>query len=175
MAVLVAVASKYGSTREIAEAIGGTLRENGVDADVVQLPVGADEPGLADPGSYDAVVLGSAVYLGKWMVAARRFASDNAAALGSRPVWLFSSGPIGSPQQPVEADAVRLHGIEDALSPVEHRIFAGKLDRGVLGLTQRAVVTVIRAEDGDDRDWDAISTWATGIARSVIARSVKSG
>ena len=51
---------------------------------------------------FDAVVLGSAVYMGQWMRPARELAERSAAALAARPVWLFSSGPVGEPAKPAD-------------------------------------------------------------------------
>src|SRR3954449_8839298 len=87
MNVLVAVASKHGSTREIAEAIAGELRSMGIDADL---------RGVGDVESiagYDALILGSALYMGNWLADAKDFANRFAGCLGTRPVWVFSSGP----------------------------------------------------------------------------------
>src|SRR5690348_2839608 len=89
--VLVVVASRHGATRDIARAIGAQLEEgapgraSGVMA--VVLPV-EQHP---DPAPYDAVVLGSAVYAGRWLEPARDYVTRYAATLQERPVWLFSS------------------------------------------------------------------------------------
>src|SRR5689334_14503374 len=88
--VLVAFASKYGSTADIAEIICQTLREAGFDTDV--LP--ADQTGLVS--EYDAVVLGSAVYMGQWRKEAVTFLEANERSLSRIPVWFFSSGPTGT-------------------------------------------------------------------------------
>ena len=87
--ILVAYASKYGSTKEIAEKIGQVLTDAGFAVDV--LP--ADK--VADVAPYQAVVLGSAVYSGNWRKAAANFLKANEKALAGRPLWLFSSGPTG--------------------------------------------------------------------------------
>ena len=86
--VLVAYGSKRGSTAEIAGWIGDTLRGQGLDTEV------ADAGSVRDVTDYDAVVLGGALYEGRWHKEARRFARRHAAALSGRPVWLFSSGPL---------------------------------------------------------------------------------
>jgi menaquinone-dependent protoporphyrinogen oxidase len=91
--------------------------------------------------------------------------------LASRPVWLFSSGPIGkmaTRHEPTEPKGVT--GIRRALSPREHRVFFGawdrsKLDRSKLGLAERIVAK--RLPQGDFRDWAAIEAWADGIAREL--------
>jgi len=93
--VLVAYGSKHGATAEIAEAIGEVMREAGLDVDV--LSAGA----VKDLAPYAAVVLGSGVYVGKWLKEAAKFLEAQAAGLAQRPVWLFSSGPSGE-GDPVE-------------------------------------------------------------------------
>ena len=93
--VLVAYATKYGATAEIAEKIGQALRGAGLSADV--LP--ADR--VSDLTPYQAVVLGSAVYIGQWRKEAVKFLKANETVLAEKPVWLFSSGPSGE-GDPVE-------------------------------------------------------------------------
>jgi menaquinone-dependent protoporphyrinogen oxidase len=161
--VLVAVASRHGATRDIARAIGARLEEgaagqaSGVMA--VVLPV-EQHP---DPAPYDAVILGSAVYAGRWLEPARDYATTHAATLRDRPVWLFSSGPIGTPPYPADEphDAGPLRAITGAR---EHRIFPGRLDKQLLGFGERALVTAMRAPVGDFRDWEATRAWADTIA-----------
>jgi menaquinone-dependent protoporphyrinogen oxidase len=96
MKVLVCAASKYGATSEIAQAVADVLAERGCQVTVLPPEkVSAVE-------EYDAVVLGSAVYMGQWMKPARQLAARSGDALAARPVWLFSSGPIGEPAQPAD-------------------------------------------------------------------------
>ena len=111
--ILVTYASKYGATKEIAEKIGEVLRQAGLQADV--FPV----DGIRDLTPYKAVILGSAVYIGKWHKEAAAFLQTNEKILADRPVWLFSSGPTGE-GDPVElVDGWRLPA---ALQPVADRI-----------------------------------------------------
>lgn len=166
MKVLVAYASKYGSTREIAERIAGLLRQQGMQAQA--RPVQE----LDDLVDYDAFVVGSAVFAGHWMPEAMDFVRDNRALLAHGPVWLFSSGPIGAkakkydtPTEPKELGELRR-----ALRPWGHRVFFGawdpsKLDRGRLGLAERLIAKVL--PKGDFRDWQAIEAWAASIARTL--------
>jgi menaquinone-dependent protoporphyrinogen oxidase len=90
MSILVAYASKHGSTQGIAERIAEQLRQLGKQAEA--RPVEAVE----DPGSYEALVIGSAVYYGSWLKEATEWVHRNRAVLAQRPVWLFSSGPLGT-------------------------------------------------------------------------------
>ena len=92
MKVLIAVASKHGSTREIASAIGQELKVTNITVEVVDLTKGE----VADVGSYQAVILGSAIYAGNWLPEAKQFAQKHHDELANVPVWLFSSGPLGT-------------------------------------------------------------------------------
>ena len=161
MTVLVAAASRHGSTREIAEEIGGTLERRGLDVVVAAVE---EVDGVS---GYEAVVLGSAVYIGNWLEPARRFVDAHAAELAERPTWLFSSGPIGLPPKPEGEKAVQIEPILARSEAREHRIFAGKLDRSRLGLGERVVVRAVRADDGDFRDFEAVSDWAEEIAAEL--------
>jgi menaquinone-dependent protoporphyrinogen oxidase len=161
--VLVAVGSKHGATQEIAEAIGRVLEESGHEADV--WPVEEVE----SPAPFDAVVLGSAVYVGSWLQPAREFVDEHAAVLADRPTWLFSSGPIGDPPRPDEEHAVQVDEIRTKTAARDHRLFAGRLDKSLLGFGERAVVLAFRAVEGDFRDWEEIEAWAREIAGSLDA------
>jgi len=100
MKVLVRAASKHGATEEIAQTIGDALTARGIEVAVT--PV--DD--VASVEDYDAFVAGSAVYAGSWMKSAKEFVERNAEGLRARPVWLFSSGPVGDPPKPDEAPGV---------------------------------------------------------------------
>jgi menaquinone-dependent protoporphyrinogen oxidase len=161
--VLVAAASRHGATREIAEAIAGGLRERGVDAHASRM----DEVDALD--RYDAVVLGSAVYMGRWLSEARRFAQVNASTLSSLPVWLFSSGPVGPPTHPVPpGEAADIPVLVRLTHARGHRTFPGRLDMKQLHFAERAVARTIHAPEGDSRDWDAVDRFTGEIAEAVL-------
>lgn len=143
MTVLIAYASKHGATREIAEALQHDLRSRGFDADVLR----ADEVGGFD--DYDAVVLGSALYMGKWLPAAQALLDG----CTHERLWTFSSGPLGNPPQPAPPD----------VGP-RHHVIPGKLERHGLSLAERGIVRLVRAPYGDFRDWDAVHELADEIA-----------
>jgi menaquinone-dependent protoporphyrinogen oxidase len=161
MRVLVAAASRHGATAEIGGAIGGALRGADLEADVVDIGE------VHTVGDYDAVVLGSAVYMGHWIEPATAFAATHGADLRARPTWLFSSGPVGDPPRPTASEAVDVEEIVAATGAREHRLFAGKLDKSGLSFRERAVMRVVGGHDGDDRDWDEIQAWAESIAASL--------
>ena len=117
-------------------------------------------PGLTDRrclDGYDAVIIGSAVYMGHWLDPAKELVNRFRAALADRPVWLFSSGRVGKPSsklaQSMDQDPVDLPGMVEATGARDHRRFAGKLDRKHLSLPQRAALLVFRDLEGDFRDW----------------------
>jgi menaquinone-dependent protoporphyrinogen oxidase len=166
--VLVAVASRHGSTREIAAALARDLTGNEaaptLDLRAYAVPV-EHRP---DPHSYDAVVLGSAVYGGSWLPAAREFATASADALRTRPLWLFSSGPIGPPPFP-DAEPYDVATMTALLQPHGSAVLPGRLEPALLTFAERAVVTAMRAPVGDARDWSQVRTWAAEIAASLDA------
>lgn len=166
MKILVSVASRHGATGEIGEVIAGVLRDAGL---AVQTRSPSDVTSLDD---FDAVVLGSAVYAGRWMESARRFAQRHHEQLRARPVWLFSSGPIGVPLAPTEesADAVRLAG---DLAARDHRTFAGRIDPDALGWVERTITRMVKAPDGDFRDWEEVRSWADDIATALARTEVE--
>jgi menaquinone-dependent protoporphyrinogen oxidase len=157
MRVLVTAASRYGATGEIAQAIGEVFTERGWAAVVVppEQVQGID--------GFDAVVLGSAVYAGHWLKPARELVDRSRAALAARPVWLFSSGPIGDPPKP-EEDPVDIADIVQATKARGHRVFAGKLVKKQLRFPDRAIAAALRVPEGDFRDWEEVKAWAVEIA-----------
>ena len=168
MKVLVAVASKHGSTREIASAIAEELRNSGIGADL------EDVSEVSSIRGYDAVILGSAVYMGKWLPEAQSFPEHHRVALSKLPVWLFSSGPLGADDPQPHEDPQRLASPVGHVVPRGHKVFVGKLDAKSLGFGERIAVKMVRgsagdykAPYGDFRDWNEIREWAKEIAAEL--------
>ena len=166
--LLVVVASRHGSTAEIAAALARGVADcpAGRAAGLSAIAVPAQQ--RPAPTSFDGVVLGSAVYAGRWLDEARQYAALFADTLRHRPVWLFSSGPIGEPPFPPDEphDAAPMGALTGAR---EHRVFPGRLDEDRLSFGERAMVTAMRAPLGDFRDWAEIAAWAGRIAAAVTA------
>lgn len=171
MRVLIAHASRHGGTEGIADALGAVLRD-WVPADgddepwQVDVVAAGDIDESEDVGRYDAVVLGSAVYVGHWLEAARRFARHQESALSRRPLWLFSSGPVGDAAVPAD-EAAEVPELAERLGAQAHRTFAGRLRLADLALVERATVRGVHANEGDFRDWPAIRAWARDIAETL--------
>jgi menaquinone-dependent protoporphyrinogen oxidase len=168
MDVLVVWASRLGSTREIAERIAGRLEVAGATPRVEAASDAAIRP------DDRAVILGSAVYAGRWLKPAVAFARRNESGLVARPVWLFSSGPVGNlATRSAPVDPKEIGELRRTIHPREHRVFAGALDRADIdgagfGRIERFVAKLFVPE-GDYRDWAAIDAWADGIAGELAA------
>jgi menaquinone-dependent protoporphyrinogen oxidase len=147
--VLVTSASKHGATLDIADVIAGVLSRRGLEV--------ADKPmdEVRDLAGFDAAVIGSAVYVGKWMSEAIAFTERHAKELSAIPVWLFSSGPLGDPPKPA-ADPVTVAEIMPKVGAREHRLFSGRLDPTQLGMGEKLIVNMVRAPSGDFRDFQAV-------------------
>lgn len=157
MRVLVSAASKHGATSEVATAIAAALEAAGFPATVL---APADVSAI---DGFDAAVIGSAVYTGHWLSPARDLVIRMREPLSVRPVWLFSSGPVGEPPKPMD-DPVDIGELVALVGAKEHRVFPGLIERERLGIVERAIVAVVRAPDGDFRPWSEIEAWAREIA-----------
>jgi len=160
MKVLVTVGSKHGATAEIGQAIRDALADYGHEA--VAMP--PHEVSSLD--GYEAVVIGSGIYAGRWVGEAKQFVETHAEALQALPVWAFSSGPLGNPPKPDEMPPDGI-AMAERSGAREHRVFAGKLERAGLSIGERAIVGLVKAPYGDFRDWATIQEWVAGIARSL--------
>ncbi len=174
MTVLVTYASRHGSTTGIAERIAAGLRAAGLSVDV--RPV--DDAG--DIAGYDAFVIGSASYMFHWLKPATEFATRHRSVLVERPVWLFSSGPLGT-------DLVDKRGrdvfetsrpkefaqLQTLLEPRGDRVFFGawQADAPAVGIAERLFRLTPQSKAalpaGDFRDWPAIDAWAVEIASAL--------
>jgi menaquinone-dependent protoporphyrinogen oxidase len=171
MRVLVGFTSRHGATAEIAARIGDVLREVLTETDPTCVIDVRDLVDLRDMSGYDAAVIGSAVYLGRWTAAARMFVEHNAAELRTRPVWLFSSGPVsGVPG--ATADASEGQSLAELVGARTHRVFPGRLRVADLGFTERVAARAAHAEDSDSREWFDVAQWAVDVADDLLTTGV---
>lgn len=174
MKVLVAFASKHGSTKGIADFIGEKLRQNGADVDVL------DVNKVRDLRFYGAFVIGSALYFGHWMKDAKQFVSRNRDILSARPVWLFSSGPTGKERKDAKgrdlldtsvSGPFELEDLKQGLQVKDHRVFFGVYDEKSLGFFTRQLMKSSAIREavpiGDFRDWKEIESWSVSIMQSL--------
>lgn len=163
MRVLVAYGSKNGATAEIADAIADELRRKMLEVDC--MPVG-DAPGAA---GYDAVVLGSAVYMKRWRKEARRFLKRHADELERVPFWVFSSGPVGQQEkrEPSWEEPAKTMARAESLGVREHVVFGGRVPAEPSNFVETAMARDTPEEFRDLRDWDEIRAWARRIAGTL--------
>lgn len=159
--MLVTAASRHAATMEIAREIGAELRRAGLGPDVLPLE---DVHGLE---GYGPVILGSAIYAGRWLAPALSFVDRHRDELAARPVWLFSSGPVGDPPVPDDEPGADVADLVASIGAREHRVFPGRLDRHELSLVERAMAGLVRVPEGDSRPWPEIISWADAIAEAI--------
>jgi menaquinone-dependent protoporphyrinogen oxidase len=168
--VLVAYASRHGATAGIAERIAQRLDAKGFDT--TSVPVGEAESLEA----YDAFIVGSAAYMFHWLKDATRFVKRNSDLLAQRPVWFFSSGPLGTDLVDDKGQDVfvstrpkEFEELEPLVDIQGDHVFFGAWDPEVKpkGIGERFVRLMPATRDalpaGDFRDWDAIEAWADEI------------
>lgn len=161
MKVLVTAASKHGSTAEIAEAIGEALTEGGHETSVVPPEEVQHLEGC------DAVVLGSAVYTGRWMKPAKELPDRLGTPSRVCPCGCSPAGRSGTRRSPRRTPSTR--GGDGGHGGEGPQVFPGKLVKSELGFGEKAIVLALRAPEGDFRDWDEIRAWARGIAEELRA------
>jgi menaquinone-dependent protoporphyrinogen oxidase len=165
MTVLVAHASKRGSTAEIAETVAATLRREGLGVCLER----AEDVQSLEP--YDAVVLGSAVYMKRWRGDARHFLKKHRKTLKQTPFWAFSSGPVGDPadDNPDWNEPPKIAEKVEELGARDHTVFGGRLPVEPQGFMEKAMVESTPREYRDRRDWTQIRDWAHQIAADLVA------
>ena len=169
--MLVAYGTKHGATAEIAEAIGRTLSGAGLTVDVQRARrVRSLEP-------YRAVVLGSAVYAGRWRPDAMRLL--HRPELGARDVWLFSSGPVGEDKGDPEqlerlTKPARVEQIAARIGAHDHVVLGGMVAEDA-GFIRKKMARKTAPELRDRRDWREISAWSESIAAALSGRPVPAG
>lgn len=154
--ILVAYATRAGSTAEIAGAIAETLAARGYAVDVKPVK---EKPNLA---GYTAVVLGSAIRMGNWLPEMVKFIEANQAALAALPTALFTVHMLntGDDEASRAARTAYLKAVRPLLPDAEAVYFAGKMDFARLSFLDRAIAKMVKAVEADQRDWDAIRRWA---------------
>ena len=164
--VLVAYASKYGSTQEVAEAIAETLRESGFEVDLQLMRKVRTFEG------YASVVLGAPLYFGLWHKDALNLLSRNEDALAQRPVAIFALGPNSKDEKEMQGSRVQLDKELVKfpwLTPVNIEVFGGKYPaklRFPESLIASLPASPLHGMPASDvRDWTAIRAWASSLAQ----------
>ncbi len=158
--VLVAYASRYGSTAEVAQAIADELCRRGQAAEVRSVEE------VTDLSAYSAVVIGSAIRMARWLPAATAFVQTHQAALGQMPMAFFTVHMLAlddssaSRQKRAEYTAAE----RAMVKPVAEAFFAGKIDVKQLNFVERLMFKTTGSPGGDLRDWQSIRDWTDTVA-----------
>ena len=167
--VLVTYASRFGSTRGVAERIAARLTEHGSRVELTSV----DE--VEDVSTYDAVVFGGAVFNQRWMPEGEEFVRRNLGALAGRPVWLFSVGTFGDSKRFIgplmKREPKGIRDLERAIHPRDYRVFAGVIDRHQWPFFSRVFYYALGGRLGDNRDWASVDAWALEISQILAMRT----
>jgi menaquinone-dependent protoporphyrinogen oxidase len=159
--VLVVYGTGTGCTQGIADRIAETLARLGSDVEVIS----AKDAPTAD--GFDAVLVGSGVRAGNWHKSARDWVVSNAEALEVRPVAFFTAC-LTLAQEPGKTDSVRAYTdaliAETGVTPVDVGLFAGWNEPKKFAFVERTILKMMKAPEGDFRDWAKIDVWATEVA-----------
>jgi menaquinone-dependent protoporphyrinogen oxidase len=158
--ILVAYATRAGSTTEVAAAIAEGLTRRGFLVDVI--PVS----GRHDLSGYQAVVLGSAIRMGSWLPEAVNFVKINQEALNQMPVVLFTVHMLNTGEDEASRTArlAYLSQVRPFLRNPSEVYFSGKMDFSKLSFADRLIAKMVRAAEADQRDWDKIRSWAETVS-----------
>ena len=162
--ILLAFATSYGSTQEVAEAIAETMRKLGLQIDVKPMR----EPGSLE--GYGAVILGAPLYMFRWHKDARRFLSQNREALERKPAAVFALGPFNDEEKEFKGAREQLDkelARYPWFSPAAVEVFGGKFDPALLRFPFKVVPGLKRLPVTDIRDWEAIRGWATNVVSKL--------
>ena len=168
MKILIAYATKTGSTAEVATEIGRVIESKG-GCQVDVRPVGK----LNGVDGYDAVVIGSAIRAGKWLPEATKFVEKHRDALGRVPVALFAVCLTlkDDTEENRRTVAAYLDPVCEIVQPVEVGLFAGAMDYSKLPFILRLLMKAMKTPQGDFRDWEAITSWADNICLLLLQRA----
>lgn len=164
--ILVAYASQFGTTGEVAEAIGKILCQGNATVETKWVK------NVKDLKNYDAIIIGSAIQYDRWMPEATEFVTANQNILSRLPVAYFFTCLVLSKQtEKAEHKAMvysdKLYALVPQVKPISVGRFAGVLDYSKMSFLFRLIFKVISSitgvPEGDYRDWDTIRSWAKGV------------
>jgi len=157
--VLVTYATKVGSTFDVAEQIAKTLQQNGLTVTLHKA-----EKSL-DPAPFDAVIVGSAIRVGRWLPPVVQFVENNVSTLVKRPVAFFTVCMTLHEDTPENREEVYgyTEPVRRLLTPQAEGFFAGAMNYKLLSFPVRTIVKRIGVPEGDYRQWNDITGWAEDI------------
>lgn len=176
MKILVAYASKFGTTTQVAECIAQTLQQQHHQVDVIQV---AQVDNIAD---YDAVIIGAAIHYDHWMADAQAFVKTHQATLSTKPVACFFtclalSKQTEKDQQQADTYRKKIANLNPHINPISIGGFAGAVKYQsmpfLFRLVARAILSIMGVREGDYRDWELIGNWTVDLEASIPRTSEK--
>lgn len=163
--ILVTYASKAGSTGEVADFIGQTLCANETTVDALPISDGVEL------SRFDAVIVGSAIRMGRWLGEAVKFVETNQAALSQVPTAYFTVCLTmkDDTEENRHEVATYMEPVCEILEPVDIGMFAGKVDYSKLSFLERLLAKAMKVQEADHRDWDAIRGWTEGVRPMLLS------
>ncbi len=157
--VLIAYASRAGSTGEVAAAIGETLKSHGAEVDVLLLK------SVTSLAGYRAVVIGSAIRFGGWLPEAVKFVEQNREALSQHPLAIFAVHILNTEEDEASRQNRHLYlePVRKLVTPRAEALFAGVGDPKKVSFVERQLYKAVKAPQGDFRSWPAIRDWAESL------------
>ena len=154
--ILVAYATRNGSTAEIAQAICKELISAGYTVDLSEIKK------ISTLAGYAVIVIGGPLYMGSVDSAVGKFVGNNHEQLQKMPVAVFVVGLAPKNPDPgaVEAAMAAMRKSLGPVTPVSSVLFAGKLDPAKVNFVMRKFLEMAKIPAGDFRDWGAIAAWA---------------
>jgi menaquinone-dependent protoporphyrinogen oxidase len=168
--VLVTFATRYGSTREVAQSIADTLKESGIEVDFQLIRE------VRSVEKYQAVVLGAPLYMFRWHKDARRFLSKHRKEIVQRPITIFALGPIHDEEkewQDVQKQLDKALAKYPWLNPAAVEIFGGRFDPARLRFPYSFLPAMRKIPASDIRDWAKIKSWAENLRDLLKLNQVK--
>ena len=168
--VLVTFATRYGSTREVAQSIADTLKESGIEVDFQLIRE------VRSVEKYQAVVLGAPLYMFRWHKDTRRFLSKHRKEIVQRPIAIFALGPIHDEEkewQDVQKQLDKALAKYPWLNPAAVEIFGGRFDPARLRFPYSFLPAMRKIPASDIRDWAKIKSWAENLPDLLKLNQVK--
>jgi menaquinone-dependent protoporphyrinogen oxidase len=161
--VLVAYATRCGSTMDVASAIAGELIKNGKSVDLQAIK------NVTDLQGYSAVVLGSAIRMGNWVPEALKFVETHQAELGKLPTAIFSvhMNNLGEDEASKMARAGYHDGVHKLIKPASEAWFAGVINTNKMSFVDRLITKAMKIGNEDKRDWTVIRGWGQTLGSTI--------
>ncbi len=176
--ILICYGSRYGSTGEIAEKISEILQEHGATVEVVNLK----NDKVKDLESFDYVIVGSGIQMGKWTKEPLKFLKKNRDLLSRKKVALFVSCMSATKSETCNQGRRDYLDKIDAdfpeIVPISMGLFGGLIDPSRGGIMTKGIMKALLMEFApkgevppdyvDLRDWDQIRSWTENLIPGFI-------